>query len=570
MTNLSISHYLKLIAIELTAITALALAVGSIEITYNNYLFFEKLGERLFPALVSFTPILFFYVLLRLFFKIPLAIALVLIFYFVLIQVGAMKQALTAEPLSWTDISSPINISIAWHYTELVHLLYLLLPVGFGYFALKLKQVRLPTRNSLIFSVLTLSCLLPIAFYPYVDKINERLGNMLESKFVDMGVIYYSWDWDHNLKAAGLPMHLIQTSQREIPRQPTELERKQFFELHDSNAEILLRPKNIIFILCEACWYNDDHFENEFRPLQNLGFKAFRAISPVYGGGTVNASFELLTGLPSHGALTGVIYQEYAELIKDEAIAFPRALKNTGYQTIAAHNHTKKFWKRDLVKPKLGFDNFWGREHMAISEKFFADDEILYERALADLKSGGEPKFLFLTTVYTHGGYSSNNDYGEKDYSTRLRKSIASMAKFVGSALKVEPNTAILIVGDHMPSLTKFFYENSIFPKSLFEQTGDRNDDFKFKPKPPRSIVGDVPVFFYYPDKKRADEFADVANASPFYCMVNLFDQAFVGVNLQTFAYLRKSDICNRIDADNYYQMAKTIPEYIFSAAIIK
>lgn len=413
-------------------------------------------------------------------------------------------------------------------------------------------------------------CLFPFAFYPYVGKINERLGVLLQSRLSDAGIRYYSWDWNHNLKSAGLILHLIQTSRREIPSQPNDLEMKYFSALQERGPEVLVKPKNIIFILCEACWFRGNFFKTEFTPLRSRGFKEFRAISPVYGGGTVNASFELLTGLPAHGALTGIIYQEYADLIKDEAITYPRALKKLGYQTIAAHNHTKFFWRRNIVKPKLGFDDFWGRENMRASDSFFADDEILFERALSELNRGGNPKFLFLTTVYTHGGYEQNNDYGEKDYSTRLSQTVSGMADFIDAALKIEPNTAILIVGDHMPALTKYFSDNSIFPKSVFEKMGDRNEDFKFNPKPLRSIVGDMPAFFYYPNEKKVEKFVNNANKTSFYCMVNFFDQTFVGANLPTLNYLRRNDICSRLEGADYYDVAKSIPDYIFGAVLLK
>lgn len=151
MTKTSISRYLKLTAIEVVAIIFLALSIGIIEIANNNYLFLEKVNERIIPALVGFIPILFFYFIFRIFAKLQFAIALVLIFHFTLIQIGATKQALTTEPLSWTDISSPANISIAWHYIKLWHLVFLLLPIGVGYFAVKLKQIRVPSKKSFIF-----------------------------------------------------------------------------------------------------------------------------------------------------------------------------------------------------------------------------------------------------------------------------------------------------------------------------------------------------------------------------------------------------------------------------------
>lgn len=570
MTPPSFSHCSKSVSIEAAAIIALALAAGIIETTYSGYFLLEKEDVRILPSIVNFSFVLFFYFIIRLFFRLPLALTTVLALHFALIEINTTKQALTTEPLSWTDISSSTNISVIWHYASIWHLLFIPFLIWLAYIAFKFKQVYLPSKRNCLVSATTLFLLLPLAFYPYLDKFDENLGHKVQSKLSDLGVQYHPWDWSYNLKSSGLIMHLIQTSRREIPDKPSDTEVKLFETLDNGGDAVSNNPKNIIFILCEACWFNDDLFANEFTHLENRSFQKFRAASPVYGGATVNSSFELLTGLPSRGALTGIIYQEYADLLRDEATTFPRALKKIGYKTIAAHNHYRKFYRRDLVKPKLGFDVFFGLEDMNYSGPIWADDGILFEKAASELKLQKGPVFLFLTTAYTHGGYKPDGDYGQKDYSKRLNKTISRIADFVDKALKIEPNTAILIIGDHKPALTKFFYEKSVLPKSIFEKIGDRNEEFKFKPKPPLSIVGDVPAFFYSPDKSRAKKFAEVSNSTPFYCVPNLFDKIFVGVDLPAFDFARKNGICNKQEEDDYYKKSKSFPDYIFSLSLLK
>lgn len=356
-----------------------------------------------------------------------------------------------------------------------------------------------------------------------------------------------------------------------MPSNPNAIEVKEFSELIGQNTLIEKRPDNVIFILCEACWFDESNFREEFESIQRLPFVEFRAISPTYGGGTVNYSFELLTGLPSHGALTGVIYQEYGPIMRDNAIAYPRAMKSAGYVTVAAHNHHRKFWRRDLVKPKLGFDIYYSREDMNdVDQKFFADDEILFSKVLYEMKAINKPTFYFLTTVYTHGPYPFDGDFGEKDYSARLKKTISRIAYFVDQVLKLQPNTAILIVGDHKPALTRYFHENKVFPDSIFLKTGDRNEDYRFKPKSMWNLVGDVPAFFYHPNKLMARKFADKATGKPLYCLSNYFDEIFVGVDLPAFSFARKKNLCEQFSDQDYYVNAKRFPEYLYALSLLK
>jgi hypothetical protein len=53
---------------------------------------------------------------------------------------------------------------------------------------------------------------------------------------------------------------------------------------------------------------------------------------PVYGGGTANAEFEMLTGLPSNSrVLSGTIYQEYASQFKSGSDTIASVLRQKLY-----------------------------------------------------------------------------------------------------------------------------------------------------------------------------------------------------------------------------------------------
>ncbi len=435
----------------------------------------------------------------------------------------------------------------------------------------KANQFCKPKKIRILFSLLFLAVLSPITFYPHVDRVSESLGQKIKNKLNGFGVGYVEWDWDANIKLSGLPLHLIQTSKLDIPPSPTEQEISFFSSLEKrKRLPIANPPKNIIFILCESCWYNNNFFKNEFTPLDQFSFKRFRAISPVYGGVTVNASFELLTGLPANGKLKGTIYSNYASLFKEDAEAFPRALKKRGYSTVAIHNHFRTFWRRDIINPKIGFDNFISLEDMNYKGEIWADDRVLFSKALEEIKKSKRPGFYYLVTAFTHGGYHVDNDHGEGDCSKRLRQSILQMSEFVQEALRIEPNSAILIIGDHKPALTKFFFDNGILPNAVFSETGDRNEDFKFVARPPRENIGDMPALFYHPDIDRSAEFVGKADNLPFYCISNLFDQIYVGVELPSFEFSRESGVCSNINSRDYYERAEIFPEFLFSLSLFK
>lgn len=70
----------------------------------------------------------------------------------------------------------------------------------------------------------------------------------------------------------------------------------------------VIRPKYFIYILCESCWNDKWHFKELFNPLIDEGATSLRTISPVFGGGTPNAEFEMYTGLSSKRIFNGIIF----------------------------------------------------------------------------------------------------------------------------------------------------------------------------------------------------------------------------------------------------------------------
>jgi hypothetical protein len=486
-----------------------------------------------------------------------------------------MKSSLTGEPLSWTTISGTANISIIGHYVTL--------PLGLGLAFAGILGISLFARfewplllsriqnNKKVYVALAAGLVLASsASYggrTAADVVAYAGNRILEA----LGAKYDVFEWPKNVKKNGLGIHLVHTSLRHMPSHATPAEDARFRSLERRDSAQPDRARTIIMILCESCWYDDAHFRDVFQPLVRRGFTPFRGVSPVYGGGTVNSAFEMITGLPAHSeVLTGIIYQEYAPVISDEAHALPNYLSEEGYRTVAMHNNYGKFWNRSVIAPKMGYDEFHDIEDMGITPTAeWADDSVLFHAAIREIDgNSGKPLFMHLTTVYTHGGYDRKGDHGEGSYREKLVKSISSTAEFVDEVHARDPNALVIIYGDHKPQLTSYFVREGVFSQSLFQKFGDLDTDFLFADDADRSIVGDVPLWIRGADKRKVARFVSSANAKPLFCISTLFDQFFLSSGLPAFKF--GQPICREYGKNGYNGTVSEYPEWLFSESILK
>ena len=541
----------------------------ALQLRYLDGHYLRADGElRVVGLLIAAALALLAYALLRLIVAPLLSAVAVVSATLVLRLMSNIKLATTDDPLAWTDISVTTNISVVWRYLSIEHIIILAAVVLVGVVTWLINPFR--TRSWKMFGVNGVLCLslIPVALFPYFGRGEEGLFGPMRAFFVESGFSYRVWDSKRNIESNGLLVHLVQTSQREMPEAPTDAEALRFQELLGSRTSLEKRPSNIIVVLCEACWHDEHFFKDSFRKLSDIGYTGFRSVSPVYGGATVNATFELVTGLPAEAVLTGVVYQEYADVLSDQAFSWPRQLKKLGYRTLAVHNHYRKFWKRDVVNRKLGYDRFIGLEDMLYDGTPWADDGVLYDTVLAELQAQPNDNFFFLTTVSTHGPYRFDEDFGEGDYQRRLDKALDELASFTQQVMAIESDTMIFVVGDHKPALTRFFFERGVMPATLFRTTGETNADFKLAGSAPGQLIGDVPGYIIYRDSAKIERFVEVARDMPFYCAAYAMDQVFTRSGLPAFAFVDKHSLCGSYDVGGYESVAKQFPPWLYSASL--
>lgn len=92
-----------------------------------------------------------------------------------------------------------------------------------------------------------------------------------------------------------------------------------------------------------------------YNSLQENVVKGY-VLTSVFGGGTPNSEYELLSGNTMAFLPRGsIVYQQY---IKDNTYSLISYLSKWGYYCSAKHPFFANGWKRAFAYPELGFDEF--------------------------------------------------------------------------------------------------------------------------------------------------------------------------------------------------------------------
>lgn len=200
----------------------------------------------------------------------------------------------------------------------------------------------------------------------------------------------------------------------------------------------------------------------------------------IFGAGTCNSEFEVLTGNSMAFLPSGSI--GYTQFVKDEMPNMTQTLKAQGYKgNIAVHPYLADGWNRPVVYPLFGFERFLSQddfENPQMIRKYISDKEdykkliTLYEESKNE--NPDDPCFLFTVTMQNHGGFSK--DYGNLDkeiqitdeqlqdeeaeqYLSLIKKSDTAFKMLVEYFKKQDDPTMIVMWGDHQPSIHDEFYQ---------------------------------------------------------------------------------------------------------------
>lgn len=257
------------------------------------------------------------------------------------------------------------------------------------------------------------------------------------------------------------------------------------------------RQPNIIFIQLESFFdltmVKDLQFSEDpipfFHQLQkettsgNLGV-------PVYGAGTINTEFEVITGMSTEYFGTGE-YPYRSVLQKKTCDSIAYWMKDLSYASTVIHNNNASFYDRYKVFANLGFDNFITLENMQVdqwTEAGWAKDSVLTEYILDTMKRTPQTDLIYTISVQGHGDYPTDSQEdadvqvsGGNYTASRLNQityyanQIHEMDQFLKDLLaqleQCDEDTMVIAYGDHLPGLdfeTKDLKEGSKYETPYF------------------------------------------------------------------------------------------------------
>ncbi|HFH9999707.1 TPA: LTA synthase family protein [Streptococcus suis] len=204
----------------------------------------------------------------------------------------------------------------------------------------------------------------------------------------------------------------------------------------------------------------------------------------VYGGGTANTEYEVLTSNPI-SLLSSNLFP-YQQIINQERPSFASYLKDKNYDTVALHPQSGNNYNRQKVYPLLGFTkSYFLDSEPAISElapltidRGWPSDQFLFNgiKELYEQK-GDTPLFSFVVTMQGHGGYlnseetytrevninGSTSEYiAETEFLTSLKKTDEAFADLITYFSSYNEPTVIVMYGDHQPTLSQEFYSQFV------------------------------------------------------------------------------------------------------------
>lgn len=255
---------------------------------------------------------------------------------------------------------------------------------------------------------------------------------------------------------------------------------------------------NIIMIMNEAFSdlevINDIETNEDYMPfihsLTEDTVKGNLSVS-IFGSGTCNSEFEVLTGNSMAFLPSGSI--GYTQFVKDDMPNLTQTLKAQGYTgNLALHPYLADGWNRETVYSLFGFEDFLSQddfENPEMVRKYISDQEN-YNKVIELYEENREeetedPFFLFTVTMQNHGGFTK--DYGNfeneieitdenlkdaeaEQYLSLIKKSDEAFQNLVEYFAEQDEPTMIIMFGDHQPSVHDAFYEK-LFGKDLDDLT---------------------------------------------------------------------------------------------------
>ena len=192
--------------------------------------------------------------------------------------------------------------------------------------------------------------------------------------------------------------------------------------------------------------------------------------SPIYGGGTAQAEFELLTGIK---ALSKVNQIEFNVMQGAKVSSFVNKLNQNNYQSMATIAASASFFNSKQAYKSLDFDQVIYIEEQPAFMRNNGEGPIfdgdLFDYNLSHLQkkltTSDKPIFNYVLGMYGHMPFARDEikrpDISEVEHSDDRVKRISNqfyyrtkaVARYIKQLIALDPESIIIISSDHLPSI---------------------------------------------------------------------------------------------------------------------
>lgn len=204
--------------------------------------------------------------------------------------------------------------------------------------------------------------------------------------------------------------------------------------------------------------------------------------SPVFGGATAQAEFELLCGVPAFERLSSVEFNMFGG---SNVYCLPGLLSEVNYRTVATNAYKPNFFNAIDGYEGTGFDELhFPVEFYSATESYLqfgdpGDEEYMFDRELFEqnlsfikkhlVQHPEQPLLNYVMTIYGHTPHNIDPDKRpaiittqsdfEDDHLQRVTNQFyyrsEAIAEYVRALMAVDPDSLIVLVTDHVPPLRK-------------------------------------------------------------------------------------------------------------------
>lgn len=246
-------------------------------------------------------------------------------------------------------------------------------------------------------------------------------------------------------------------------------------------------PRNVHLIVLESfldptlfkgAIFSRDPVHPEFRKL--FGDQLGLSISPVFGGATAQAEFEVLCGVPAFEKLTSV---EFNLFTGSQANCTPGILGRLGYRTVATNAYKPNFFNVQPAYKGIGFQEIYFPQEFSASNPTYlktvdvSSEDFLFDGDLFDQnldfvvkhiqEHPDQPLMNYIMTIYGHTPHMVNEEKrpplvqvsgAREDHHLLMATNqfyyrSQAIAQFVNKLRTIDPQSLIILVSDHVPPL---------------------------------------------------------------------------------------------------------------------